>query len=60
MPKILTKEIIFAKYKVKNLEEIKNLNLWGSDIENIEIIKELHNVEVIGLSVNKINTLQYF
>ena len=60
MPTTLTRESILAKYKVENLEEIKNLNLWGNDIENIEIIKDLPNLEVIGLSVNKINTLQYF
>lgn len=60
MPVTLTKEIVIKKYKIEKLEELKNLNLWGNDIEDVEVIKELPNLEVIGLSVNKIKTLKYF
>jgi len=60
MPITLRKETILNKYKTENLGELKNLNLWGHDLEDIEIIKDLPNLEVIGLSVNRIKTLKYF
>lgn len=59
MPK-LTKELILSKCKVQNLDEVRNLNLWGSELDDISIIKELKNVEVVSLSVNKIKSLKYF
>jgi hypothetical protein len=60
MPITLNKEFILNKYKIDNLDELKNLNLWGHDLEDVEIIKDLPNLEVIGLSVNRIKTLKYF
>jgi hypothetical protein len=56
----LTKEIILSKCKLSKMEEVKNLNMWGCDLEDITIVKELPNVEVISLSVNKIKTLEPF
>ena len=57
---MLTKEEILSKYKVKSLEDIKNINLWGCDLTNIDIISEMKNVEVVSLSLNKISTLKPF
>ena len=54
---MLTKEEILSKYKVKSLEDIKNINLWGCDLTNIDIISEMKNVEVVSLSLNKISYL---
>jgi Leucine-rich repeat (LRR) protein len=56
----LTQELILTKCKVNNLSEVKNLNLWGCEIEDIDIITKLINVEVVSLSVNKIRTLKSF
>ena len=56
----LTKEIIIEKCKKENFKEIKNVNLWGSDLEDMTLIRQLTNIEVVSLSVNKINTLQHF
>jgi Leucine-rich repeat (LRR) protein len=56
----LSEEKILAKCKVNTLDEVKNLNLWGCDLEDISILTELHNVEVVSLSVNKIRTLKSF
>ena len=35
----LTKEIIFEKCKKQNFLEIKNINLWGSDLEDMTLIR---------------------
>jgi hypothetical protein len=35
----LTKEIIIEKCKKENFKEIKNVNLWGSDLEDMTLIR---------------------
>ena len=35
----LTKEIIVEKCKKENFKEIKNVNLWGSDLEDMTLIR---------------------
>jgi len=35
----LTIDIIVEKCKKQNLKEIKNINLWGSEIDDVSIIK---------------------
>ena len=57
---MLTKEDLLSKYKVDSLEEIKNINLWGSDLTNVDIISEMKNIEVVSLSLNQISTLKPF
>ena len=55
---MLTKEIILSKYsKYDNISEIKKLNIWGEDIEDISIISKMPNLEVLSLSSNKISSL---
>lgn len=56
----LTQEIIVEKCKKQNFKEIININLWGSEIDEISIIKNLPNLEVVSMSVNKISSLQHF
>ena len=57
---MLLKEDILSKYKVNSLDEIKNINLWGSDLNNIDIISEMKNLEVASLSLNNISSLKPF
>ena len=57
---MLTKEDILAKYNNKPLSEIKNLNFWGKDLINIDIIEQMPNLEVVSLSANKISSLKPF
>lgn len=40
------------------LENIRNLNVWGSSLHDISIIQNLINVEVLNLSVNDVITLK--
>jgi hypothetical protein len=60
MSKKLTHEFIAMRTKCDRLESIKNLNLWGNDLEDISVIKNMYNLEVVSLSVNKIRTLRDF
>lgn len=60
MGKTLTPDYILMKCKTDDLENIKNLNLFANDLENISIIKEMTNIEICSLSINKISTLKDF
>ena len=55
---MLTKELIKKKHPGKKLEKMKYLNLWGEDIENIDIISEMKSLKLINLSANKISSLK--
>ena len=56
----MTKEIIIEKCKKENFKEIKNINLWGCDIDDMSLLRQLPNLEVVSLSVNKLTTLSDF
>lgn len=58
--KSLTADLVFTKTKSNSLDNIKNLNLWGNDLEDLSLIDKMPNLEVISLSVNKISSLKYF
>ena len=47
MAKKLTHEFIAMRTKCDRLESIKNLNLWGNDLEDISILKTMQNLEVL-------------
>ena len=57
---MLSEELIYQKVKHKNLSDIKVLNLYGNDLEDIQIIKKLVNIEILSLSLNKISSLKPF
>ena len=56
----LTKEIVVDKCKKKDFAEIKNINLWGSDLDDVSLLRQLPNIEVVSLSVNRISSLADF
>eukprot|EP00756_Hemistasia_phaeocysticola_P062232 Hpha_TRINITY_DN5661_c0_g1::TRINITY_DN5661_c0_g1_i1::g.50701::m.50701 len=56
----LTERIILQKTKVDTLDSVKNLNLWGSELEDVSILEQMPNVEVLSLSVNRIKDLRHF
>ena len=60
MSKKLSRELIAQKVKSDRIESIRNLNLWGSNIEDISIIEEMPSLEIVSLSVNKIRSLRPF
>jgi len=60
MGKKLNIQLIQMRCKTDRLENIEKLNLWGNDLEDVSVIREMKNVNVISLSINKINTLEDF
>lgn len=60
MGKTLTPQLLQMKCKTDKLTSIKNLNLWGNDLDNISIIKDMPNIEICSLSLNKIFSLKDF
>jgi len=60
MVKALTPDLVIARSKTDNLYLVKNLNLWGNDLEDIRLLRQMPNVEVLSLSVNKISSLKEF
>ena len=60
MAKLLTLELIHQKCKTENLTLIKNLNLWGNSLCDVSLVNNMPNLEVLSLSVNKVDSLKYF
>ena len=58
--KKLTLEMIIQKCKTDNLQKIKKLDVWSSDLEEVSILKDLTQLEICSLSLNKIAQLKYF
>lgn len=36
------------------------MNLWGNDLDDLSILIEFPNIEILSLSLNKINSLKDF
>lgn len=60
MVKVLTADLVLEKCKCEKLTQIKNLNLWGSELDDISILKDMPNIEICSLSLNKIKSLRDF
>jgi len=60
MVKILTTEFVLVKCKTDKLTAIKNLNLWGNDLEDVSALKDIPNMEICSLSLNKLKSLRDF
>uniref|UniRef100_A0A0K0EJS5 Protein C21orf2 n=1 Tax=Strongyloides stercoralis TaxID=6248 RepID=A0A0K0EJS5_STRER len=57
----LTSAIIYSRTRCST-DTVKKMNLWGCEIDDISICKEMVNIQVLSLSRNKIKTcepLQY-
>ena len=58
--KKLTLELITQRTKNSNCNEIKTLNLWGKEFEDILILSKNPNSEICSLSTNKIYNTEVF
>ena len=56
----LTEQLVLNRCKCENLTQVKNLNMWGSELEDVTLVKELPNLEICSLSLNKIKSLMAF
>eukprot|EP00798_Chlamydomonas_sp_ICE-L_P003097 gene3097-13111_t len=57
---VLSENIVRGKTRLQNLEEVRNLNLWGQDLSDVSILQKMPNLEILSLSVNQIKSLQDF
>lgn len=60
MSLVLSETLILAKTRSQDLKSVLRLNCWGSGIKDVSLVRELVNVEVIGLSCNEVTTLRDF
>ena len=55
----LTQEFIVMKTR-QPLHQITKLNLWGNNLSDVSILRNLTQLEVLALTVNQITTLKDF
>jgi len=60
MSLVLNESLVLAKTRSQDLKSVLRLNCWGSGIKDVSLVRELVNVEVIGLSCNEVSTLKDF
>ena len=48
----LTEQIVRGKTWLDKMDDVKNLNLWGQDLDDVSVVARLPNVEVLSLSVS--------
>nr|XP_022317173.1 protein C21orf2-like [Crassostrea virginica] len=56
----LTEGLVLAKTRAVDLDGVKKLNFWGSEISDISVVRSMPNLEVCSVSVNSISTLRDF
>ena len=60
MSRKLTKDFLRSRLGTDEFENIKNVNLWGNNIDDISLLSEMPLLEIISLSVNHIKDLSVF
>ena len=46
--------------RVASMAMVKKLNCWGADLTNVSVIRKLHRLETLSLSLNKLTSLADF
>ncbi|EDW82526.1 uncharacterized protein Dwil_GK25851 [Drosophila willistoni] len=54
----LSQQLIEARGKGLDYRQILNLNIWGTDLDDISIFTEMPLLEILSLSLNQVTTLQ--
>jgi hypothetical protein len=60
MSRKLTLDFIKTKTNNSKCNQIKSLNLWGNELEDISILSELPKLEIVSLNDNNIKNLEVF
>lgn len=60
MSLVLNESLVLAKTRSQDLKSVLKLNCWGSGIKDVSLVRQLVNVEVVGLSCNEITSLEDF
>ena len=58
--KSLTLQMVQMRCKTDQIATIDKINLWGNDLEDVSLLKEMPNLRVVSLSVNKLASLEVF
>jgi hypothetical protein len=56
----LTETMIFQRTRKTDLKYVRELNCWGSDLTDVSIVRDMPNLRLLSLSVNRISTLEDF
>ncbi|CAL1536041.1 unnamed protein product [Lymnaea stagnalis] len=56
----LTEKLVLLRTRAQDLESVKKLNCWASNIKDVSVVRRLPNLEVCSLSINKLTTLRDF
>lgn len=57
---VLLEYMIYQKTRTQNMADVKTLNMWGYELEDITVVSKLINAETISLPINKITNLSAF
>lgn len=57
---VLTEDCVLSRTRAQDLKSVRKLNCWGSELEDVSIVRKMPHVEVLSLSVNNIYTLADF
>ena len=60
MSKKLSFELVAVRAKNDKINTIRNINLWGCELDDVSIFRKMPNLEVISLSINNLKTLKDF
>lgn len=52
--------LVLAKTKAESLDGIKSLNLWGCGLTDVALLSQMPQLEVVSLSLNRLETLRDF
>ena len=53
----LNEDMIVARTRVSDMNQVKKLNCWGAELSDISVIKKLRNVEVLSLRYGDLSCL---
>ena len=56
----LTEKLVLEKTKCTSLFGVRNINLWGSSLDDVEVVQRMPNLESLSLSVNRLASLRVF
>lgn len=59
-PGVLKDCMVFQRTRMNSLADIKQLNMWGHELIDVSLVKEMPNLECVSLPVNLISEIHHF
>ena len=56
----LTVEMVAQKAKTDNIQKVKKLDMWSSELDDVTLVKDMLTLEICSLSLNKLTSLKFF